>query len=105
MGYSFGQPPSGISGAGPTVGPLESKRLPLDLGFGCGLGFGDGLAFDDGLGFGGGEVDAGVDVGVGVVAGADVLAEPPGLGEPGGAEALHSSTVTVHVAFADPMLR
>jgi hypothetical protein len=103
MGYSFGQPPSGISGAGPTVGPPESKRLPLDLGFGCGLGFGDGLAFDDGLGFGGGEVDAGVDVGV--VAGADELAEPPGLGEPGGAEALHSSTVTVHVAFADPMLR
>ena len=97
MGYSFGQPPSGISGAGPTVGPPESKRLPLGLGFGCGSGF------SDGLGFGGGEVDAGVDVGV--VAGADVLAEPPGLGEPGGAEALHSSTVTLHVAFADSMLR
>jgi hypothetical protein len=87
MGYSFGQPPSGISGAGPTVGPPESKRLPLGLGFG------------DGLGFGGGEVDAGVD------AGAEVLAEPPGLGEPGGADALHSSTVTLHVAFADSMLR
>src|SRR5215203_5548834 len=97
MGYSLGQPPSGISGAGPTVGPPESKRLPLGLDFGCGLGFGDGL------GFGGGEVDGGVDVGV--VAGANVLAEPPGLGEPAGAEALHSSTVTVHVAFADPMLR
>jgi hypothetical protein len=93
MGYSFGQPPSGISGAGPTVGPPESKRLPLGLGFGGGLGFGDGL------GFGGGEVDAGVD------AGAEVLAEPPGLGEPGGADALHSSTVTLHVAFADSMLR
>ena len=93
MGYSFGQPPSGISGAGPTVGPPESKRLPLGLGFGGGLGFGDGL------GFGGGGVDAGVD------AGAEVLAEPPGLGEPGGADALHSSTVTLHVAFADSMLR
>ena len=61
----------------------------------------------DGLGFDGGEVDAGVDAGVvaGVVAGAEELAEPPGSGEPGGAEALQSSTVTVHVAFADPMLR
>ena len=57
----------------------------------------------DGLGFGGGEVDAGVDAGV--VAGAEELAEPPVLGEPGGAEALQSSTVTLHVAFADPMLR
>ena len=55
------------------------------------------------MGFGGGALDAGVVVGAD--ARAEVLAEPLGLGEPGGAEALHSSTVTVHVAFADPMLR
>ena len=80
----------------PFSGPPESKRSRLGSGFGGGLGCGDGLGF-------GGVVDAGV--GAGVVAGADVLAEPLGLGEPGGAEALQSSTVTVHVAFADPMLR
>jgi hypothetical protein len=57
------------------------------------------------LGFGGGAVDAGAVADADVDARADVLAEPLGLGELGGAEALHSSTVTVHVAFADPMLR
>jgi len=63
------------------------------------LGFRDG---ESGVG-----VVAGLDVGVdaGVDAGADELAEPSGLGEPGGEDALQSSTVTVHVAFADPMLR
>ena len=50
-----------------------------------------------------GEAGAGVDAGV--FAGADALAEPGGLEEPDGADALQSSTVTVHVAFADPMLR
>ena len=40
MGYSFGQPPSGISGTGPIVGPPESNRL--GLGCGAGLGEGDG---------------------------------------------------------------
>ena len=57
------------------------------------------------MGFGGGAVDAGAVADADVDARADVLAEPLGLGELGGAEALHSSTVTVHVAFADPMLR
>ena len=56
-----------------------------------------------GLGFRDGEAGAGLDAGLD--AGADELVEPLGLAEPGGAEALHSSTVTVHVAFADPMLR
>jgi hypothetical protein len=37
MGYSFGQPPSGISGAGPIEGPQESNRL----GFGCWGGLGE----------------------------------------------------------------
>jgi hypothetical protein len=55
------------------------------------------------LGFRVGEAGVGVDAGVD--AGTDVLAEPGGLGEPGGTDALQSSTVTVHVAFADPMLR
>ena len=55
------------------------------------------------MGFGGGEVEAGVDAGV--VADADALAEPLGSGEPGALDALQSSTVTVHVAFADPILR
>ena len=54
------------------------------------------------MGFRDGEAGAGLVAGL--VAGAEELAEPLGLGEPG-AEALHSSTVTVHVAFADPMLR
>jgi hypothetical protein len=36
MGYSFGQPPSGINGAGPVVGPPASSRS----GFGCGVGLG-----------------------------------------------------------------
>jgi hypothetical protein len=89
MGNSFGQPPSGISGTAPFSGPPESNRLRLDFG--------------DGLSFGGGEVDTGVDGGLD--ADDDVLAEPPGLGEPDGAEALHSSTVTLHLAFADSMLR
>jgi hypothetical protein len=38
MGYSRGQPPPGINGAGPTVGPPASSRS----GFGCGVGFGEG---------------------------------------------------------------
>ena len=59
--------------------------MRLDLGFG-----------DRGAGAG---VDAGVD------AGDEELAELLVLGEPPGAEALHSSTVTLHVAFADSMLR
>ena len=83
MGNSAGHPPSGISGTGPFSGPPESKRLPL--------GFRDG--------------EAGAGLVAGLDAGAEELAEPLGLGELGGAEALHSSTVTVHVAFADPMLR
>jgi hypothetical protein len=38
MGYSFGHPPSGISGTGPLSGPPESNRS----GFGCGVGEGAG---------------------------------------------------------------
>ena len=59
------------------------------------------------MGFRDGESGVGVVAGLdaGVDAGADELAEPLGLGEPGGEDALQSSTVTVHVAFADPMLR
>ena len=34
MGYSFGQPPSGISGAGPIVGPPESNRSWFGVGSG-----------------------------------------------------------------------
>ena len=68
------------------MGPPDSNRLRS--GFGC---------FRDG------EAGAGVDAGV--FAGADALAEPGGFEEPDGADALQSSTVTVHVAFADPMLR
>jgi hypothetical protein len=37
MGYSRGQPPLGINGAGPIVGPPESNRS----GFGCGGGLGE----------------------------------------------------------------
>src|SRR5215212_10367370 len=37
MGYSFGDRPPGINGAGPTVGPPESNRS----GFGCGVGRGE----------------------------------------------------------------
>ena len=53
MGYSFGQPPPGISGAGPIVGPPESNRSGLGCGVGlgevvgsgrAGSGVGDGLA-------------------------------------------------------------
>ena len=55
------------------------------------------------MGFGDREAGAGVDAGVD--AGDEELAELLGLGEPPGAEALHSSTVTLHVAFADSMLR
>jgi hypothetical protein len=66
------------------VGPPDSNRFRS--GF---LGLRDG---ESGAG-----VDAGVDAGA--------LAEPGGVGEPDCADALHSSTVTVHVAFADPMLR
>ena len=66
------------------MGPPESNKSRL--GF---LGFRDG-----GSGAG---VDAGVDAGA--------LAEPGGVGELVCAGALHSSTVTVHVAFADSMLR
>ena len=55
------------------------------------------------MGFGDGESEGGVVAGLD--AGAEALADPGGLGEPGGAEALHCSTVTVHVAFADPMLK
>jgi hypothetical protein len=59
------------------------------------------------LGFRDGESDEGVDAGLDadVDAGEDASAEPLGLGEPDGADALQSSTDTVHVAFADPMLR
>jgi hypothetical protein len=67
------------------------------------------------LGFRDGESDEGVDAGLDagldadldadLDAGDDAPAEPLGLGEPDGADALQSSTVTVHVAFADPMLR
>ena len=63
------------------------------------MGFRDG---EGGAGLGVG-VDAGVDAGAD--AGADALAEPLGLADPGGAEAVHSSTATFHVAFEDPMLR
>ena len=58
------------------------------------MGFRDGVS-DEGVDA---DLDADLD------AGDDAPAEPLGLGEPG-AEALHSSTVTFHVAFADPMLR
>jgi hypothetical protein len=70
----------------------------------------DSNRFRSGLVFGGGRPDAG-GVGAGVDPDADFLAEPasllvePGSGVLGGADASHSSTLTVHVAFADPMLR
>ena len=60
----------------------------------------DSNRFRSGLDFGDGEPDGGVVAGLV----ADALAEP-GFGVPGGADASHSSTVTVQVAFADPMLR
>jgi hypothetical protein len=46
MGYSFGQPPSGINGAGPIVGPPASSRSGLGCGVGerVGTGVGNGLA-------------------------------------------------------------
>ena len=64
MGYSRGQPPPGINGAGPIVGPPESKRSGLGcgvgLGEGVGSGVGDGLAVAVGLAVG--EAPAGDDV-------------------------------------------
>jgi hypothetical protein len=59
MGYSFGHPPPGISGAGPTVGPPESNRS----GFGCGVGEGAGS------GVGGSGVGEGLAVAVAVAVG------------------------------------
>ena len=44
MGYSFGQPPPGISGAGPIVGPPESNRSGLGCGVGLGEVVGSGVA-------------------------------------------------------------
>ena len=61
MGYSFGQPPSGISGAGPIVGPPESNRLR----FGCGAGFGERV----GAGVAGSGVGDGLAVAVALLVG------------------------------------
>jgi hypothetical protein len=44
-GNSAGQPPSGINGIGPLVGPPELKRLRSPCGFG--FGEGDGLLEGD----------------------------------------------------------
>ena len=64
MGYSRGQPPPGINGAGPIVGPPASSRsgLGCEAGFGerVGAGVGDGLAVAVALAVG--EVPAGDDV-------------------------------------------
>ena len=92
MGYSFGQPPLGISGAGPTVGPPESSRS----GLGCWLGFGERV--------GSGVAGAGVSgLGVGdalAVAVALAVGEAPAVGEavPAAASAAPAqlSTVTVY---------
>jgi len=83
MGYSFGQPPSGINGAGPIVGPPESNKL----GFGCGVGLGRRV----GSGLAGSGVGDAVALAVGEApAGDDVLpvAEP--------AAPAQLSTVTVY---------
>jgi hypothetical protein len=85
MGYSFGHPPPGISGTGPTVGPPESNRL----GLGCGLGerVGSGVA------------GAGVGEGL-AVAVALAVGEAPAVGEPVPADEPAApaqwSTVTVY---------
>ena len=69
MGYCFGQPPSDINGAGPTVGPPESNRS----GFGCSrIGLGEGV----GSGVAGGGVGDGLAVAVAVAVG-----EVPAVGE------------------------
>jgi hypothetical protein len=62
-GNSSGQPPSGISGTGPFVGPPALKR---SLG-GSGLGDAGALLGGDALGVGGGVLGGGVVVGGGVV--------------------------------------
>ena len=73
MGYSFGQPPPGINGAGPIVGPPESNKL----GLGCGVELGEGV--------GSGRVGSGrVGSGVGdtlAVAVALAVGEAPGVAD------------------------
>jgi hypothetical protein len=85
MGYSFGQLPSGITGAGPTVGPPESKRL----GFGCGVGVGAGS------GVAGAGVGDGLAVAVALAVGeASAVGEAVPADEP--AAPAQWSTVTVY---------
>src|SRR5215217_68620 len=87
MGYSFGQLPSGINGAGPIVGPPASSRS----GFGCGVGFGEGA--------GSGRVGSGVGDGLAVAVAPAVGEAPAGdavlpADEPAAPAQL--STVTVY---------
>jgi hypothetical protein len=62
-GNSLGQPPSGISGTGPLVGPPALNR---SLG-GCGVGDADALPGGDALVVGGGVLGGGLLVGGGVL--------------------------------------
>ena len=62
-GNSSGQPPSGISGTGPLVGPPELNR---SLG-GCGVGDAEALLGADALVVGGGVLGGGLVVGGGEV--------------------------------------
>jgi hypothetical protein len=72
MGYSFGQPPPGINGAGPNLGAPESNS------FGCGGGEGAGFGFGERVGSG--VVGWGVGVAL-AVAVALAVGEVPAVGE------------------------
>src|SRR5215207_3714090 len=87
MGYSRGQPPPGINGAGPIVGPPESKRS----GLGCGVGLGEGV----GSGVAGSGVGDGLAVAVALAVGeASAVDEVLPVDEP--AAPAQWSTVTVY---------